>query len=92
MMDRSDDVTNLKAALLAWYAEQRRLLPWRAKPGKLPDPYAVLVSEAMLQQTQVATVVGYFQRFMKCWPTVDDLAAVIILQDWLSDPSIATAP
>ncbi|QNN24711.1 A/G-specific adenine glycosylase [Planctomycetales bacterium ZRK34] len=74
-MDRSDDVTNLKAALLAWYAQQSRLLPWRAKPGKLPDPYAVLVSEAMLQQTQVATVVGYFQRFMKRWPTVDDLAA-----------------
>lgn len=75
MMNRSEDVSNLKAALLAWYARQRRLLPWRAEPGALPDPYAVLVSEAMLQQTQVATVVDYFQRFMKQWPTVGDLAA-----------------
>jgi A/G-specific adenine glycosylase len=41
----------------------------------LPESYAVLVSEAMLQQTQVATVIDYFQRFMSRWPTVGDLAA-----------------
>ncbi len=52
---------------------------------QLPDPYHVLVSEAMLQQTQVATVVPYFQRFITRWPTVADLAATdeqAVLREW----------
>src|SRR5512138_3405265 len=58
--------------LLAWYRANRRDLPWRQ-----PDvtPYHILVSEAMLQQTQVATVIPYFNRFIRHFPTVHDLAA-----------------
>lgn len=62
------------AALLAWYDRARRDLPWRVASG-YPDPYHVLVSEAMLQQTQVATVVPYFARFLEAFPTVHALAA-----------------
>jgi len=57
--------------LLAWYRRHRRELPWRAEPV---DPYHVLVSEAMLQQTQVATVVPYFERFVTQLPTLRALA------------------
>jgi A/G-specific adenine glycosylase len=61
--------------LLGWYDRDQRSLPWRARPGKAIDPYRVLVSEAMLQQTQVATVVPYFHRFLDAFPTVHALAA-----------------
>lgn len=57
--------------LLAWYARHQRPLPWR----KTRDPYAILVSEIMLQQTQVARVEGYWTRFLGRYPTVDALAA-----------------
>jgi A/G-specific adenine glycosylase len=57
-------------ALLAWYAEHRRDLPWR----RSLDPYSVWVSEMMLQQTQVATVIPYFQRWMQRFPDVAALA------------------
>ena len=70
-VDRDD----LAARLLAWYDHQRRTLPWRAAPGKRADPYGVWLSEIMLQQTTVATVGPYFERFLARWPTVDDLAA-----------------
>lgn len=63
------------ATLLAWYDRHRRSLPWRASPGRTADPYAVWLSEIMLQQTTVATVQGYFDAFMARWPTVSDLAA-----------------
>ncbi len=59
------------AALLAWYAAHGRALPWRG----VNDPYAIWVSEVMLQQTQVATVVPYFRRWMARFPTVEALAA-----------------
>jgi A/G-specific adenine glycosylase len=58
-------------SLLRWYDRNRRDLPWRATPA---NPYHVLVSEFMLQQTQVATVVPYFLRFMAKFPTIADLA------------------
>ena len=61
----------LAAALLAWYATHGRRLPWRGHP----DPYAIWVSEVMLQQTQVATVLPYFRRWMARFPTVEALAA-----------------
>jgi A/G-specific adenine glycosylase len=60
--------------LLAWFRAGRRALPWR---GPFPrDPYAVLVSEVMLQQTKVDRVVPIFERFMAAFPTLQELAAV----------------
>ena len=56
---------------LAWYADHARDLPWR----KSRDPYRVWVSEIMLQQTQVATVRDYFERFVAAFPDVHALAA-----------------
>ncbi|MDU8928065.1 A/G-specific adenine glycosylase [Alisedimentitalea sp. MJ-SS2] len=63
--------------LLAWYDVHARELPWRVGPrdAARPDPYAVWLSEVMLQQTTVAAVKEYFTRFMGLWPTVEDLAA-----------------
>ena len=63
------------ARLLAWYDTHRRALPWRALPGEAPDPYAVWLSEVMLQQTTVAAVKSYFVAFLSAWPSVVDLAA-----------------
>ena len=62
--------------LLRWYDAHRRDLPWRIKSGSRQtlDPYRVLVSEAMLQQTQVATVIPYFDRFIGRFPTIRALA------------------
>src|SRR5882757_9186942 len=73
------------AVLLAWYDRHRRNLPWRAPPGMRPDPYRVWLSEIMLQQTTVATVGPYFNRFMARWPDVSTLAAASldeVLQLW----------
>jgi len=62
--------------LLAWYDTHRRRLPWRAEPDMPPtEPYRVWLSEIMLQQTTVAAVKPYFERFTSRWPTVADLAA-----------------
>lgn len=68
---------NLTEDLLAWFAQNRRDLPWREnapQPGPLRDPYRVWISEIMLQQTQVATVITYFENWMEQFPTVEDLA------------------
>jgi len=64
------------AALLDWYDQHARELPWRIGPHdtKTPDPYRVWLSEIMLQQTTVATVKSYFQTFTQNWPSVLDLA------------------
>lgn len=64
----------LRRRLLAWFAEHRRDLPWRAGEGKAGNPYHVLLSEIMLQQTQVATVIAYFHRFIEAFPTIEALA------------------
>lgn len=73
-------------ALLAWYDQSARDLPWRAPPGApRTDPYRVWLSEIMLQQTVVATVKPYFERFTTLWPTVADLAAAPredVLKEW----------
>ncbi len=58
------------ADLLAWYDRHRRVLPWRARRGERADPYAVWLSEIMLQQTTVKTVAPYYARFLARWPTV----------------------
>jgi A/G-specific adenine glycosylase len=67
------------ADLLAWYDRHRRVLPWRleawrARRGERADPYAVWLSEIMLQQTTVKTVAPYYARFLVRWPTVAALA------------------
>src|SRR5580704_511388 len=62
------------ALLLAWYDRHRRRLPWRPLPGECADPYAVWLSEIMLQQTGVKTVGPYFEKFMSRWPEVAALA------------------
>jgi A/G-specific adenine glycosylase len=62
-------------ALLDWYDAERRDLPWRAAPGAVPDPYAVWLSEVMLQQTTVKAVVPYYLGFLRRWPSVKALAA-----------------
>jgi A/G-specific adenine glycosylase len=62
---------SVRAKLLAWYRANRRDLPWR----RTRDPYAIWISEAMLQQTRVETVIPYWQRFLARFPTVQDLAS-----------------
>src|SRR5262245_51612832 len=57
--------------LLAWYSRHQRALPWR----ETRDPYSVLVSEFMLQQTQVSRVMGHWAVFLRRYPTLEDLAA-----------------
>ena len=79
-MRETAQTADLAAILLAWYDVHAREMPWRTPPaqrkrGVLPDAYAVWMSEIMLQQTTVATVRDYFQRFQARWPTVQDLAA-----------------
>ena len=69
-----------QSALLAWYDLNHRSLPWRVNPldlknGQRPNPYHVWLSEIMLQQTTVATVKSYFEKFTNIWPSVQDLAA-----------------
>src|SRR5206468_7321518 len=60
----------LRLRLLHWYRRKRRRLPWR----ETPNPYRVWVSEVMLQQTQVATVIPFYQRFIGRFPTLVSLA------------------
>jgi A/G-specific adenine glycosylase len=71
--------------LLAWYDRHRRPLPWRAAPGRRPDPYHVLLSEIMLQQTTAATVAGRFEEFLARFPSLAALAAATqadVLHAW----------
>ena len=60
----------IAAAVLNWYATEGRVLPWR----KTRNPYRILVSEVMLQQTQVARVLGAYRSFLKSFPTVQALS------------------
>ena len=68
-------IVEARAALLCWYAVDKRRLPWRAAPGEIPDPYRVWLSEIMLQQTNVAAASPYFERFVAAWPDLAALAA-----------------
>lgn len=70
------DTRVIAPQLLDWYDRHARILPWRIPPGGgKADPYRVWLSEVMLQQTTVAAVKAYFERFTTLWPTVQDLAA-----------------
>jgi A/G-specific adenine glycosylase len=64
------NLTSLRRSLVAWFDRHQRVLPWRANR----DPYRIWISEVMLQQTTVAAVIPYFQRFMTSFPTVQHLA------------------
>jgi len=63
-------IKNIQKKTLRWYRKNKRDLPWR----RTTDPYAIWVSEIMLQQTQVATVIPYYKNFLKFFPSVRDLA------------------
>ena len=60
----------MRAALLGWYRRDRASLPWRGTS----DPYRIWVSEVMLQQTRIATVLRYYRNFLKAFPTIESLA------------------
>jgi A/G-specific adenine glycosylase len=71
----------MESLLLAWYSENGRDLPWR----RTRDPYAILVSEVMSQQTQVERVVSRWRRWLDRWPTVEALAAASpadVIREW----------
>lgn len=70
-------MTEFARRILEWYERHARILPWRVLPGvpARPDPYAVWVSEIMLQQTRVEAVLPYFARWMERFPTLERLAA-----------------
>ena len=65
------DIPSFQHDLISWFKREQRELPWR----KDQNPYKVWVSEIMLQQTRVDTVIPYFNRFLEWFPTLDDLAA-----------------
>jgi len=74
-------MADLEQRLLDWYAVEGRDLPWR----RTRDPYAILVSEVMLQQTQVERVVPRYVRWLERWPTADSLAAAPrseVIREW----------
>src|ERR1700733_9970957 len=66
----SSPAAAVQDALLGWYEDKKRDLPWR----RTRDPYAIWLSEVMLQQTRVETVVPYYARFLRAFPTVHALA------------------
>ncbi len=71
----------MEPALLTWFAANGRDLPWR----RTRDPYAILVSEVMLQQTQVSRVVPRYLAWLECWPTVETLAeapTADVIREW----------
>ena len=75
------EVRAVEDLLLTWFAEHGRDLPWR----RTRDPYAILVSEVMSQQTQVERVAPRWQRWLDRWPTVDALAAALaadVIREW----------
>lgn len=77
LQGHSNDIGDFSNSLLQWFDREARALPWRALPKDLSirrDPYVVVLSEFMLQQTQVTTVIEYFNRFMMRFPTIEALA------------------
>ena len=76
IVDKKDELVD---ALLDWYDHNARVLPWRISPeakigGISPNPYHVWLSEIMLQQTTVVTVIPYFEKFIEAWPTIEKMA------------------
>ena len=76
-----EKIKRFRKALLDWYDKEKRDLPWR----RTSNPYAIWVSEIMLQQTRVDTVIPYYERFLATFPTVKDLAEApedVLLKCW----------
>jgi A/G-specific adenine glycosylase len=76
---------NFSLTLLSWYNKHGRALPWRCVAGRAETPYHTWLSEIMLQQTGVTTVIPYYQRFITRWPNVKALAKADeadILKEW----------
>ena len=69
-MWEEEKITSFREKLLAWYDANKRDLPWR----RTQDPYKIWISEIMLQQTRVDTVIPYYERFLEWFPTIADLA------------------
>ena len=65
-----EKIASFQENLLAWYDKEKRDLPWR----HTNNPYHIWVSEIMLQQTRVDTVIPYYHRFLERFPTIDSLA------------------
>jgi A/G-specific adenine glycosylase len=70
--DKADHVKEFGDKLLKWYQKEARALPWRSNP----DPYKIWISEIMLQQTKVETVIAYFERFLRRVPTIQALSEI----------------
>ena len=70
MDNPKNQAKNLSTSLVEWFAKNKRDLPWR----KTTNPYFIWISEVMLQQTQVETVIPYYERFITRFPTMYDLA------------------
>ena len=73
------EMSIISKSLLKWYSENGRILPWRVSPkdaeaGQSPDPYKIWISEIMLQQTTVNTVIPYFRKFIKKWDCIEKLS------------------
>ena len=66
--------TDFSKNVLNWYSVNKRDLPWRYKNNSQKDPYKIWVSEIMLQQTTVATVIPYYKKFLKKWPNIKKLS------------------
>ena len=89
MLDEME-IAALRTRLLDWYDRSGRSLPWRIRPedraaGAIADPYAVWLSEIMLQQTTVPHATPYWLRFLDLWPQVGDLAAAPredVMREW----------
>ena len=76
---------NIPKKILHWYDNNKRTLPWRKKVSKSKREYFTLISEFMLQQTQVKTVIPYFENFVKNFPNLQSLAKSSdqkILKNW----------
>lgn len=77
-----DEITAFQTKILKWYGENKRDLPWR----KTHDPYNILVSEVMLQQTQVSRVIPKYENWLRVFPTIDKLAHATVpevLEHWM---------
>jgi A/G-specific adenine glycosylase len=82
---KQDTTSDIRNAMIDWYDNHRRDLPWRSNPFEKPDPYHVWMSEIMLQQTTVGAVKSYFEKFVRIWPTVFNLANAPIedvMREW----------